>query len=364
MSVVEAPALPHDTRPLADTRPRTTPAVVGWAVAGGIFVALQLFIYAKWILGPDFKRVPTGEDQLPGWMEVSLRVQEVGFFLGVLALAYFTIGRPLLRRDPIGWNGLWVIAVASVIWQDPLYSALNLSHSYNSYMVNFGSWAPDIPGWVAPNAQNLANPIFWDLGVYPLLFAAGSFVVVKVMRRIQARRPALGKVGMAAILFCILMVVDFVLEVAWMRLGAASYAAEFDGWTIFRGNYYQFPVFEAVLLSGVWTAFAMVCFYRDDRGLSFPERGIEKVRLGRRGKTVVRALALCGVVNTIALIYPLVMPYITAHSSRWSEDVTSRSYFQHGLCGEGTNVACPSNNIPIPREGGALKVGPSGRLGR
>ena len=34
--------------------------VLGWAVAGGVILVVQLYVWAKWITGPYFVRVPPG----------------------------------------------------------------------------------------------------------------------------------------------------------------------------------------------------------------------------------------------------------------------------------------------------------------
>ena len=36
-----------------------------WAVAGGALLALQLYVWIRWITGPYFERVPTGPSDPP-----------------------------------------------------------------------------------------------------------------------------------------------------------------------------------------------------------------------------------------------------------------------------------------------------------
>ena len=43
-----------------------------WAVAGGLLLALQIYVWIRWITGPYFERVPSGPSDPPMYMQVVL----------------------------------------------------------------------------------------------------------------------------------------------------------------------------------------------------------------------------------------------------------------------------------------------------
>lgn len=357
MTVVR-PAPVSDGVPVESGRRRARP-VLGWAMFGVVALAVQLYIYAAWILRGHATPIGVGSDPVPGWMKVSLISQEVVFVVGGLAAVALFVVRPLLRERRLSWDGMAVIAAVSLVWWDPLYSYLGLAHTYNSYMTNVGSWASDVPGWLPPNGQNISQPIFWDLGVYVLVFCVALVPANALMRRARVHWPQLGTTGLVTLTYGGFILFDFVVEIMWLRLGSVSYGAAFGPFTLFRGTTYQFAVFEPLALGAVFAGLALLRFYRDDRGLSLAERGVDRIRNGPR--TLLRTLALIGVFNALAAGYSIVVPLITVHATEWSRATEQRSYFMHGLCGAGTDVACPGSKLPVPRQN-STRVGPDGQL--
>jgi hypothetical protein len=346
--------------PAASTRGPARP-IVGFAVLGVGFLALQAYIYGAWILDGNAHSVSVGADAVPLFMKISIIAQEICFPLAALALAYYVVVRPLRRERRLSWDGMWFIAVFTLVWQDPLYSYLNIAHTYNAYFINAGSWAPNIPGWLPPNANKLGQPVLWDLPVYLLIWCGAIIPANRLMQSIRKRRPQLGNVALIAITFALFAVADLVIESAFMRTGTYAYGGTYGTWTLFGGHYYGLPLFEPPLFGAVWTGYACLRFFRDDRGLSYAERGVDSLGVGARTKTLVRLLALVGAINLIAIGYALIVPYLTVSTAGWSKDVQQRSYFMHGLCGTGTSYACPSDSLPIPRPG-SLHVDPAGKL--
>jgi hypothetical protein len=53
---------------------------------------------------------------------------------------------------------------------------------------------------------------------------------------------------------------------------------------------------------------------------------------------------------------------IAERGSAWPQDVQKRSYFTSGVCGPGTDVACPDPRVPFPRGESSLRVAPDGSL--
>jgi hypothetical protein len=47
-------------------------------------------------------------------------------------------------------------------------------------------------------------------------------------------------------------------------------------WTLFAGKTYQLPLYEVLSWGLAWTLYAAIYAYRDDRGMTLVERGIDK----------------------------------------------------------------------------------------
>lgn len=85
---------------------------------------------------------------------------------------------------------------------------------------------------------------------------------------------------------------------------------------------------------------------KDDRGRSFIERGVEGLRLPLRARTPLTLLAVVGFLHSWLWI-----SYILPYNSMAVKGKTAPavpSYLRNGICGEGTNYACPSEFVPIP----------------
>jgi hypothetical protein len=165
-------------------------------------------------------------------MQVSALAQEVGFGLGAIVLIYFLLDKPWRRDGRPSFDGLFLLAIVLTFWQDPLFSYLKSVLTYNSSLVNLGSWAPYIPGWQSPNGQRIPEPLVWALSAYIIVFCGGSIVINAVMRKAQ-NRWHLGTARLIAATLAALVIVDLCMESLWIRTGMYSYPGATKGWTLF-----------------------------------------------------------------------------------------------------------------------------------
>ena len=91
----------------------------------------------------------------------------------------------------------------------------------------------------------------------------------------------------------------------------------------------------------------VVYHFRDERGDTIVERGIEQVEPERR-RPWLRWLALVAAVNAIFLVYNVGWTWFALHQDPWPQDLIERSYLMDELCGPGTGMACPGPEVPIP----------------
>ena len=120
-----------------------------WAAAGGVILCFELAVLVRWVSGPYFKRVPAGPTAEPGWMRLVGDVWQPAGVLAVLLCVYWCLVRPWLRDRNVTFDGLLVLALATLWFEDPMANYFGQWYTYNANLINFGSWVKDVPGWQA-----------------------------------------------------------------------------------------------------------------------------------------------------------------------------------------------------------------------
>ncbi len=328
---------------------RTLPVVV-WAVVGAVFVAFQSYVYISWILSDRFAPTGTGPTPVPMWMKVLIRSFEVVSFGAFILVIVLVVIRPMRRDRRLSPDGLFILALLATYWQTDCLNFTQVQYTYNSYFVNMGAWYADIPGWVSPHGNKLAQPLLAILPMYGGVIILGCVTASKVLSRAKARWPRLSNIELFGICVVFMFAFDFVCEIVWLRTGFYTYAGT-GGLALFGDHYYRVPLVPITITAFWYSAFAFVRHYRNDRGETVVERGITNLHLTARRQTFVRFLALAGALNMIWLVANVALQLPALHSSTWPQDVVERSYFTEGICGPGTDYACPGSDIPIPTEG-------------
>ena len=342
------PPTPNATA--AEARPIVP--VKWWAGLGAVILAVIAYVLIDWVGGPFFKAVPVGPTPVPMFMKVVIVVFEAVSIPVAVGLIYWFAVRPLIRERRLPLDGMLVLAFYTLWFQDPLSAYGGHWFTYNSWALNYGSWVHSVPGWLSngkPGAM-LVEPILIIPGVYGYVFVITMFLGAWVMRRAKARWPRIGTVGLIGVCFVAMVAFDIVLEgVIFMPLGIWEYPGG-RGPSIFPGTYHAFPINEIVTVSATFTAVACLRYFRNDRGQTLVERGSERLRMSTGKQTVVRALAvLAGVHVALFVTYTVPNTWIGMHSKEWQQDLLDRSYFTDGLCGAGTDRACPGPGVPLSR---------------
>ena len=339
---------------------RPTRPVVWWAGVGGFYTLVMIYTLTRWIAGGP-KPAPKGPVPLPGYMQVSVVVLQTLPPAAALWVIWRWVIRPWRRDGRPNFDALFVLGCLSAYWWDPSPNYLQTMLTYNAHLINFGSWMSYLPGWLSPNGDRLAEPLLMMGPAYVLMFFGGAVLANFIMRKAKERWPRLSKLGVVGVCFVGLFVLDGIIELVMMFPGVFTYPGAYG--TIFTGHYYQFPWWEPLLVSVAWTPWACLRYFKNDRGESFAERGMSELRCGERAKSGVRYLAVIGVMHTAILFYLVPFWVLSLQARSFPQDILKRPYFTSGLCGYGTDFACPGQNVPINRPG-APHLAPDGTLHR
>lgn len=318
---------------------RITPTVF-WAALGVAVLAVEIAALMGWVLAGEAERTPRGPMPIPAYMTLGIHAIEAACSLGLLAVFWVYVGRPLKANGKLSLDGVMCIAFVSMAWQDTFLNYSKHWFTYNTATINLGSWNPHIIGWDSPHANLIPHPIVFYTGYGSVIFF-GVVIGNAVVRRV-ARRYAFGPVRLVLAMFAFYM--GFCLiEILFLRFGLYAYPAKVPGPVLFRGHFYQYPMLEWLSFVSVMTAWCALRYFRNDRGETVAERGIEALPVGPRTRTGMRFLALVGVCNLAFLVfYSVPLAVLGAHSGKWIDDVTERSYFLDGCAGPSTPYPCPT----------------------
>lgn len=341
---VEGEATSRPTLPAPpDTAGRKARPVLWWAAIGVGAVVVQGYVYGAWVFSGDFESVPTGPDPVPHWMKVWAWILQPT--MGLLAVAAIVwVLRGCIRERRFTLDAKLMVGACSLIWLDPIGNLIRPQFLFNSYYVNRGSWLPHIPGWISRNGENLPSPILLEFTTYIFLV----FLVMAgcaFMGRTKQRWPRMGNVGLVSLTWLMFVTFVIVLETMLVRTG-------FNVWTslpyvtIFNGTRWQYPVFpDPPFWGGMLTALTALRYFRDDRGRTVVDRGLDRVAIGDRARTFVSTFAVIGFASVAMLGYTIMaIPAALYAGPTWPN---LPSHYLNGICGPGSPYKCPGPKVPI-----------------
>jgi hypothetical protein len=342
---------------LSSAATRGIEPVVAWAAVGGAFLLLAAYVVISWVLSPDFHPAPVGTDPLPLKVAIGVHATEAVAVIASAILVWKLILRPLIKTRDITLDGLLALNFLCLWWADPCDNYVNYSFMYNAYALNMGSWANYIPGFGYPNHQHFPEPLLMMGGFYLTFSLINAMAGCGVLRFLQNRRPDLGLVWRIFAVFLAMSFIDLIVEVAILRVGMSAYPGVVRSLSLFPGQVYQWPLYEAPIIGVLNTGWVCLRYFKDDKGRLFVERGIDRLKLPKPRQRALTFLAIAGFAQPFFLIaYFLPYNLFAIHSDTFP---AYPSYMRTSICGEGTDYACPSREwVPIPQRGGKIFVRP------
>jgi hypothetical protein len=231
-----------------------------------------------------------------------------------------------------------------------------------AFWINMGSWYNFIPGWVGRGGDKVTELNSFGIPLDILWLGYGAILMCWVMRSAKARWPQLGTASILSIAGAVTFVLDILLEGTMVRLGLYTFSASLPGFTLFEGHYFQFPLFEAVMMAPLGALLGGLLYFTDDRGRTWVERGIDKLAMKGTKREFVRFLAFTGYFNVLLIVFTIGWIVFSLQPGlQWTGDTFDRSYLRNGICGPGTPIACPASGIP-PNIVGSLRIDPEGNM--
>jgi hypothetical protein len=236
-----------------------------------------------------------------------------------------------------------------VIWLDPMANFAQPLFFYSSDWVNLNSWCGNVPFRLNPSCGAVPQPVLFDLFLYPFCMLAIMILVNAIMRAAQRRWSAITPAKLVLLAF---------LCTAAIGMGMQVFAIFFHLWAFpslpmsLFGENVRYSVADIFGFTGFFTSMAALRFFKDDRGRSFVERGLDY--LAPRIRTTVATLAMIGYASTFYVLFSLPDVWAGAYSNHFAENTPA--HVVNGVCDthEITGTAygpcpgMPGYMIPLP----------------
>lgn len=358
MAVDVARGTPVPTRaPLPVAAPAAPPRpIVAWGIAGALMIAFELYVLGRWVTGPHLKTTPTGADSISSGTHAAFVAIQVAVVLATLLCLWFWVVRPWRREGRLTTDGMLAIAGGSLFFWDMGMNYTSTTLLYNSNFVNLGAWANGSwPGWTSPGANLLPEPLFVCIPGYTCMCFGQVVAILWVLRKVKARRPALGFLGTMGVIVGGLFLLDTLIEICLLRTGIYAYPGAIRSITLFAGHTYQMPLSESFFFGGLGLgSVAVLSHFRDDRGQTVVERGVDQLRISPRRKQLVRFCAIFGAVHIMFFaFYTVPNQWLATHAGPFPQGY--KSYMLNGMCQSGADgKTCPGPGVPMARPKGTF----------
>ncbi|MGV6806556.1 MAG: spirocyclase AveC family protein [bacterium] len=328
-----------------------------WAWFGVFWYAVILYSLASWIGNGAATYVDPGTS-IPA---IETIVWIIAFDIMGPICCVWVIMRvtviPKLKTGKFTSDGLLTIAFLLIFWQDPLLAYSTPWFFYNSLHFNLGNWVEFVPGALSPNTRFISEPLLtWSTAyvffmLWPVMFTTWA------MRKWKQLKPQAGFFTLCSVAILAGFGFDFVMEVIFLHTGGYAYPGSWENFSLFSGDLWQFPIQEILLWGGCYGIWGCLRYFKDDKGYMICERGVDKLKVSEGQRTFIRFLAISGLMQSVMIFcYNVPMQWWGSHGDTFPAGYPT--YLSNGICGEGTDYACPGPMVPINRTTESMSITP------
>jgi hypothetical protein len=303
-----------------------------WATIGAAAIAVQAYVYVRWLSSPDLAPAPLGPDPVPSAEKTWAWILQPLFVAAGLVTTFWIV-RGCVRAGRLTFDAKLWCGFVSLAWLDTVANFTRPVVAFNAYYVNHGSWNAYIPGWMSGGIRRFPSTFLIEFPTY-MFFVLVPVAGCAFLRALSRRWPRLGPASLLGFWWLVVGVGMVALEEPLARTGWLVWiGGNVPGLTLWPGTLHQMPLLLDPFLWGgpVVTAVTALRYYRDDRGQSWVERGLDAASgLAPRARTAVSTLAVVGFATMGMVIYAIGCTVVAqAHSVA---PPNMPSYMRAGLC--------------------------------
>lgn len=269
------------------------------SLIGVPILVLDLWTMVSWIAdGPTQVTEFRDTGSMSWW---ACRFLEAVVILGSVPVIVHLVRDCRRKRRFLTLDVMFCIACAMMTWLDQQPAMIAPTWLPSSNFINLTSTCGHTPLVVVnPDCGRAIDPILFDFFLEAFCILGVALLIGRYIRRLRAKRPDISNLR----IFCYVVLwgwfTDFLLE--------GVVAVPFHAWnfapvpsSIPMGGGFHYPIVELIDAGSWFGLFAAVYLFRNDKGETIAERGLERHSPGvRKGLTLMSLYTLIQVI-TIAL---------------------------------------------------------------
>lgn len=274
-------------------------------------IALPLLVWETWTVAAWLADGPRQITEFRDSDDVSWyaarAMEALAILISIAVLAYLVRGCRRERRL-FTFDVMFCLASGSAVWLDMTANFFVPTFLPSSNWVNVNSMCGNMPLVVNPECGTIPHPILFLLLLYvfgilgvAILFQLGLNRARARWHRFSQSRMMVGVVAVFAASFAL----DLAFEPLSIALHLWTYPAP-EWMSLGLGHGFRFPVLEFVA-AGLWFGMlAALWIFKDDRGRTLSERGLERhTPRNQRAIAMLAVYAYCQVAMLAAGVVPL-----------------------------------------------------------
>jgi hypothetical protein len=296
---VDIQNVPAASREAPHQPPRRWPLAYYLAALGAVYFFVEIWTLTAW-LSDGVHEVTAFRDPNSVDAHAAMVYQILAVILAIGVMIHLV--RSCMRERRLTFDAKFCIMGFLLYFVDPFANWAQPTFYYSSNWVNLANWCGHAPLMVNPDCGRLPEPVLFLWLLYTFAFLLFAMGMNKVMGAIKRWRPTISTIGLIGTAFGIAMLIDAALELPMIAFKLWYY----PGWPLsLTGSAMRYPFAAPFIASILFTGLASVRYFKDDKGRTIVERGIDHLKPATRSVVVI--LALIGISQGCATISCLIL---------------------------------------------------------
>lgn len=281
-----APPLARPTSVTAPTPVRRWSWPHYLCLVGVPILALQVWTLTAWLIDGPHQITEFRAGHTHTWW--AARVYEtIGVLLMIVMVTY--VIRQCRREKRMTFDAMFLVCGMTVFWSDLGVNVFGPAYLMSSNFVNLNNPLGHLPGMPNPDIGRAPDPILFTICLESAGVLAGVMLLGFIARKFKVRNPDLSTAQLLLRLLGIALLLDIITEGPIIALGLWTYPA--PSWmSVGFGNGLKFPAAEMLSGAMFFLFLGLIRIFKDDKGRTLVERGIDHIPPKRRAAMSLLAL--------------------------------------------------------------------------